>query len=73
MMRAQYNILQCLKQYQATGSEQQASFYQSRDTLNLAMTELMLLVSRLVTDPDGILLIFVEVPATHPLRHDIRN
>ncbi|QNJ94425.1 VOC family protein [Mycolicibacterium fluoranthenivorans] len=26
-----------------------------------------------VTDPDGILLIFVEVPATHPLRHDIRN
>ncbi|MGJ6126374.1 glyoxalase superfamily protein [Mycolicibacterium sp. Y3] len=26
-----------------------------------------------VTDPDGILLIFVEVPATHPLRHDVRN
>lgn len=26
-----------------------------------------------VTDPDGILLIFVEVPDTHPLRHDIRN
>lgn len=26
-----------------------------------------------VTDPDGILLIFVEVPATHPLRRDVRN
>lgn len=26
-----------------------------------------------VTDPDGILLIFVEVPATHPLRRDARN
>jgi catechol 2,3-dioxygenase-like lactoylglutathione lyase family enzyme len=26
-----------------------------------------------VTDPDGILLIFVEVPSTHPLRRDVRN
>lgn len=26
-----------------------------------------------VTDPDGILLIFVEVPPTHPLRRDVRN
>jgi catechol 2,3-dioxygenase-like lactoylglutathione lyase family enzyme len=26
-----------------------------------------------VSDPDGILLIFVEVPATHPLRRDVRN
>lgn len=26
-----------------------------------------------VTDPDGILLIFVEVPASHPLRRDTRN
>lgn len=26
-----------------------------------------------VTDPDGITLIFVQVPATHPLRRDVRN
>lgn len=26
-----------------------------------------------VTDPDGILLIFVEVPPTHPLRRDVRD
>lgn len=26
-----------------------------------------------VTDPDGITLIFVEVPAEHPLRHDNRG
>ncbi len=26
-----------------------------------------------VTDPDGILLIFVEVPDDHPLRRDVRN
>ncbi|WP_018603884.1 VOC family protein [Mycobacterium sp. 155] len=26
-----------------------------------------------VTDPDGITLIFVEVPETHPLRHDVRD
>lgn len=26
-----------------------------------------------VIDPDGIMLIFVEVPQTHPLRRDVRN
>lgn len=26
-----------------------------------------------VTDPDGITLIFVQVPATHPLRRDVRD
>ena len=26
-----------------------------------------------VADPDGITLIFVQVPATHPLRRDVRN
>lgn len=26
-----------------------------------------------VTDPDGVTLIFVQVPATHPLRRDTRN
>jgi catechol 2,3-dioxygenase-like lactoylglutathione lyase family enzyme len=26
-----------------------------------------------VIDPDGITLIFVEVPDTHPLRHDVRE
>lgn len=26
-----------------------------------------------VTDPDGVTLIFVQVPATHPLRRDLRD
>lgn len=26
-----------------------------------------------VTDPDGVLLIFVQVPETHPLRRDVRG
>jgi uncharacterized glyoxalase superfamily protein PhnB len=26
-----------------------------------------------VTDPDGVTLIFVEVPDNHPLRHDTRD
>lgn len=26
-----------------------------------------------VTDPDGVLLIFIQVPATHPLRRDVRG
>jgi catechol 2,3-dioxygenase-like lactoylglutathione lyase family enzyme len=26
-----------------------------------------------VTDPDGVTLIFVQVPETHPLRHDTRD
>ena len=26
-----------------------------------------------VTDPDGVTLIFVQVPETHPLRRDTRN
>lgn len=26
-----------------------------------------------VTDPDGVTLIFVQVPATHPLRRDVRQ
>jgi catechol 2,3-dioxygenase-like lactoylglutathione lyase family enzyme len=26
-----------------------------------------------VTDPDGVTLIFVEVPDNHPLRHDVRE
>ena len=26
-----------------------------------------------VTDPDGVLLIFVQVPETHPLRRDVRD
>ena len=26
-----------------------------------------------VIDPDGVTLIFVEVPETHPLRHDVRD
>ena len=26
-----------------------------------------------VTDPDGVTLIFVQVPETHPLRHDTRS
>ena len=26
-----------------------------------------------VTDPDGVTLIFVQIPATHPLRRDTRN
>ncbi|MGV9797508.1 VOC family protein [Mycobacterium sp. NPDC003449] len=26
-----------------------------------------------VTDPDGVTLIFVQVPATHPLRRDVRD
>lgn len=26
-----------------------------------------------VTDPDGVILIFVQVPETHPLRRDARN
>jgi catechol 2,3-dioxygenase-like lactoylglutathione lyase family enzyme len=26
-----------------------------------------------VTDPDGVTLIFVEVPESHPLRHDVRD
>jgi hypothetical protein len=26
-----------------------------------------------VVDPDGVLLIFVQVPENHPLRHDTRR